>query len=113
MTGSTDGGRFIQLQDGRSLNRPIISKSLRRGQMKMSRRNYLQLRFSDSELAAYQALADKVNVPLATWARDTLNNAVQLDDVRVEFDRLYAKAEEKGREFARKLLSRNASKMYI
>jgi hypothetical protein len=43
----------------------------------MSRTNYLQLRFSDSELASYQALANQANLSLAVWVRDRLNGIVR------------------------------------
>ena len=50
----------------------------------MPRRNYIQMRFSDVELASYQALADKANLPLAVWLRDTLNYIVHREEQKRE-----------------------------
>lgn len=46
----------------------------------MSRNNYCQLRFTNQELSAYQALAGKAGIPLAVWIRNTLNASVRHDE---------------------------------
>jgi hypothetical protein len=57
----------------------------------MSRHNYIQLRFSDEELSAYESAAQKVGMTRAAWMRAVLNSHV--DDPRQRGERDLARGD--------------------
>lgn len=96
------------LSDVRSLLADIEDDLKRKDNIKMPRTNYIQLRLSDSEIASYKSLADKADLSCASWMRETLNNAVRADNVKIAFNHRYAEAKERAELLSQKLTQRRA-----